>query len=304
MMDEKKLAVIGLVIASIIWATSGVSYPLLLEEGIPLITIIWVMVLFRVISIWLIADYKHVKHELIKDKKEWFFVILNGLFAVGTPIFFIMALEFTKLSNAYFITYTAPIWVFVGAFILLGEKLNPKKLVGLLIAMIGLYLVASPESILSLDPGFVFAMLAALTYAGDIITTRELKDYNYHTVSLYTNAVTLVGITIVAVIFFTFPSFDHPILLLGVIAVLGLLRGVASDLYFIALEKLEASTASLITLSELFFVSIFAVVFLNQIPTQTEAIGYLLIFFSAAIIILRKSEIENFEYLIHLRRKH
>ncbi|MCR4336056.1 MAG: DMT family transporter, partial [archaeon] len=85
---------------------------------------------------------------------------------------------------------------------------------------------------------------------------------------------------------------------------LGLFRGVASDLYYFALEHLEASTAAIITLSELVFASILAFFILGEVPTGSELLGYMIILFAGMIIILRKSDIEDFEYLLHLRRKH
>ena len=80
---------------------------------------------------------------------------------------------------------------------------------------------------------------------------------------------------------------------------LGLLLGVASDLYYLALHELEASTSAIISFLELFFASIGAFLIFGETPSGTEFIGYLLILTASTILILRKADIKNFERLLH-----
>ncbi|MEK6957676.1 MAG: DMT family transporter, partial [archaeon] len=192
-----KAAIIGLIIAGAIWGISGFAAKFFIELGFSFIFILWLSNIFRFISVWLISDYKGIKHEVVTDIKELRMILLNGLFALFTPLFFLASLVYTTLSNAYFIAYTAPAWVLVGAVLLLGEKLTAKKVFGLALTILGLFFIANPESILSLDLGFVFSFIAALTYAGDIITSRELKDYPFHTVSIYANGFQTIVLTMV-----------------------------------------------------------------------------------------------------------
>ncbi len=305
-MLKKTAALIGLIIATLIWAINGVVYYEFIALGFSAVLILWIIRLFRFIAVWFISDFKGVKHELIKDKKELTFVLLNGIFAFLTPLFFVFALMYTKLSNVYFITYSAPAWVMIGAFFFLKEKINVKKIAGLLLTIAGIFMIASPENIFSLDTGVIFSLLCAIFYAGDIITGRELKDYPLHTVSIYSNGFSFIGLSLLLPFSFKVPAFEHELFYFAIIGliVLGLLRGLASDLYYYALEKLDASTASIISLVELIFASLFAVIFFAQFPTVKEIAGYILIMASALIIILRKSDIKQFEYLLHLKRHH
>ena len=299
-----KAAIIGLIIAGAIWGISGFAAKFFIELGFSFIFILWLSNIFRFISVWLISDYKGIKHEVVTDIKELRMILLNGLFALFTPLFFLASLVYTTLSNAYFIAYTAPAWVLVGAVLLLGEKLTAKKVFGLALTILGLFFIANPESILSLDLGFVFSFIAALTYAGDIITSRELKDYPFHAVSIYANGFQAIVLTLVVPFSVAIPDFNIFGIELLAIVVIGLLRGVASDLYYYALEKIEASTASILSLSELVIASVLAFVFLREVPTAIEFLGYAIVLCGAVIILLRDSDIDNFEYLLHLKRKH
>lgn len=152
--------------------------------------------------------------------------------------------------------------------------------------------------------GIVLSILSAFTWTGNIITSRELKDYSYHTVSLYSNATILIALTLLILFVFEIPSFEFAPVIFLALVLIGISRGIASDLYFFALEKIQASTASILSLTELIFASILAFFFLKQTPTETELIGYALIMVSIVIIVLRKSDLRHFKRLITHMQKH
>jgi len=292
-------------IAALIWAVQGVSYKFFLLSGFTFLGILLITRFFRLVSVLLIAYKKNVRHVSIDNFSELKFLFLNSIFSVGTPLFFILGLEFTKTSNIYFLEYTMPAWVFLLAAVFLGEKINSKKILGLILTLLGIFFISNPEHLLTLNMGIVFGFLAAISFAGDIITSRELKDYSYHTVAIYTLIFQLIIYFLMA--FFILPEAVNfsSITLIGILPLiaLGLVLGIASDLYYFALENIDASTAGIFLMSELVFVSVLAFVFLKEMPSLTELFGYCLIMVSGAILILRKSDLENFEYLLHLRKK-
>ena len=242
-MVEKRVAILGLVIAAFIWAISSVSLPIFLELGFSVILIIWIRRIFNFITVWVISDVKKVKHEWVKDRHELKILLINGLFSIATPILFVLALERTSLSNTYFLVYAAPAWVLIGAVFFLGEKINLKKILGLGLTLVGIGFIARPESLLALDPGIIFALLCSISFAAYIITSRELKDYALHTVAIYSSGIGLVVVTFLVTFIFGIPEFAFNPIYLGILAGIGMLRGVATDLYFFALEKLEAGAS-------------------------------------------------------------
>ena len=213
-------------------------------------------------------------------------------------MFFVLALGYTSVSNAYFLEYTMPAWVLVMAVLVLGEKITLKKLVGLSLTIGGVALIAGPSLSAQVNAGFIFGLLAAFCHTGDIITSRELKDYSYHTIALYTNFMQLVIAAIVAPLAFKASLSGLEALPLGAFAVIGFMLGIASDLYYHALQKLEASTAAIISFAELIFAASLAYIIFGEKPLSNEIIGYGLILCAGAIIILRKADIERFEHLL------
>ncbi len=298
-------AIICLVLASLFWAVGGISWKIFESVGFAFIFVFWVSRLFKFLSVLSISYFRVKEHQPIKNRKEFAVIFLNAIFSLATPFFFVLALAYTKVSNAYFLQFTMSAWVLVFAVFFLGEKADWRKVLSIVLVLCGIVLIARPEQLLSLNPGVAFGLLSAISYAGDIITARELKDYSYHTVSVYTNALQFL-VTTAALPFFI-PGASSGISIspngfAGIVA-FGIMIGLASDLYYQALHTLQASTAAIIAHLELFFASILAFLLFAEIPTGMELAGYAAILAASIIILLRKSELRNFEGLLHLADK-
>ena len=64
-------------------------------------------------------------------------VVLAGLFFTGDLFFWHLAILGTTVANATFLATTAPIWVALGAWVVLSESIGPRILVGLLLCLAG-----------------------------------------------------------------------------------------------------------------------------------------------------------------------
>ena len=296
--DFRNSAVVWLIAATLVWTGTGISWKLFSLLGFAFIIVFMVSRLFKLLAVWFISFYRVKQHEPIKSIREFGIIFLNACFSVGTPLFFFLALKYTTISNAYFLQYTMPAWVLIVAVLFLGEKISGKKIFGFGLTMIGIFLIAAPGLSLEFNLGLLFGLLAAFTHTGDIITSRELKDYSYHTVAFYTNLFQFCIAAIVTPFIFEISTSGISALPLLAFAAIGVLLGIASDMYYHALETLEASTAAIISFTELIFAAILAFLIFNEAPKGNELIGYLLILISGVIIVLRKADIERFEHLL------
>ncbi len=302
-LNSKNVAFIGLVFASLIWAVAGVAYKLFISLGYTFAFLFLVTRFFKFTSVWAIGGIRETRHQPIKDRKELALILLNGIFSVATPVFFVLSLSHTSLSNAYFLNYTMPAWVLVLSVLLLGEKISSKKIIGVLLTIAGIIAIARPVDVFSISPGIVFGILSALSFSGDVITARGLKNYSYHTVTIYTNLFQfLVFVPLVFTAGFLPASLDF--ISTGAIVLMGALLGIASYAYYFALEKIEASSAAIISLLELFFAAILGYLIFSEVPASPEVLGYGLILAAIVMLVLRKPSIENFERLLHFHRKH
>jgi drug/metabolite transporter (DMT)-like permease len=302
-LSEKFSAIFGLIVSSFIFAIVGISYKLFISIGIAFISFFWITRLLKLLTVYGIMKARGINIEIISDRRELFFLYLNGFFSVISPIFFALALIYTKVSTAYFLSYTMPAWTLIFSVAFLGEKISLKKLFGIMLTVIGIFLITQPGDLSLVNLGFIFGVLTAFSHAGDIITSRELKDYKPELVSFYSNFFQFVIFTLA---FFAMSKeiiFWEPIIIFYLI-IIGILLGVASSFYYYSLHYIEASKAAIISLTELIFALFLGMLLLQETHSIFEWFGYLFIILAAGIFILRKSSIQNFTRLINFKRKY
>jgi len=302
-LSEKFSAVLGLIVSSFIFAIVGVSYKFFISIGIAFVSFFWITRLLKLLTVYGIMRARGINIEIINDRREIFFLYLNGFFSVITPVFFALSLIYTKVSTAYFLSYTMPAWTLIFSVAFLGEKFSLKKLFGIMLTVIGIFFITNPEDLSSLNLGFLFGILTAFSHTGDIITSRELKYYRPELVSFYSNFFQFIIFTLV---FFTMSKeiIFSDLTIIFYLIIIGILLGIASSFYYYSLHYIEASKAAIISLAELVFALFLGIVFFQESHSLFEWFGYLFIIFAAGIFILRKSPIENFTRLINFKRKY
>jgi len=106
--------------------------------------------------------------------------LLNGLLFSGEFCLLFLALDLTSVSRVSLFFYTMPLWVAVGAhFLIAGERLNARKVLGLIIAFGGISLaLLSSDGSATEDAqwhGDMLALLAALCWAAIALLARTTR---------------------------------------------------------------------------------------------------------------------------------
>jgi drug/metabolite transporter (DMT)-like permease len=100
----------------------------------------------------------HVLRNLLHFAGQWLWV-----FAIaGLPLAMVFAIE-----------YTLPVWTVVLAVILLGERLNPGRVVMLASGVLGMLIILRP-GMLPVEPAALAMLLGALCYAGTSVATKRI----------------------------------------------------------------------------------------------------------------------------------
>ncbi len=121
-------------------------------------------------------------------------VLAFGMFGVGTLFgAYILSIHFVGAALASVLLYTAPAWVAVLAWLMLGETMTGSKVLALCLTLAGVSLVSLGPSILSGQglgavnlPGILLGLLSGLSYATYyIFGKRYLGRYATPTLFLY-----------------------------------------------------------------------------------------------------------------------
>jgi drug/metabolite transporter (DMT)-like permease len=122
---------------------------------------------------------------------------LRSAFLLTATASFFYGLTRNGLAENTAIMDVNPVLVTLGAAIFLGEKLGPRRIAGIVAAMIGAMIIIRPgSSVFSLDA--IFPLIAAFAYAGYSLTTRYVGSREDPWTSLFYAA--LLGALVITVL--------------------------------------------------------------------------------------------------------
>lgn len=187
--------------------------------------------------------------------------------------FFFLALSRIPLANAASLMATNPIFITLGAALFLGEALGPRRMFGIMMAMLGALLILRPGAdAFSLDA--IYPLIAAMCYSGYALVTRKVgHDEDSWTSLLYTGVVGTIILSL-AIPFHWQPP-DISAIPLIIVLVLG---GTVGQLFLIRAFTLgEAAMLAPFSYVGLIFAMLWGTLFFAEIPGWTTLAGALVI---------------------------
>ena len=207
--------------------------------------------------------------------------ILLGMISSLHFVFFVLAVQKTFIANALILVNTAPILVLLLAPLFLRESITLVDVVCVAVTFTGAGIIVGFDKIL-FQPDHLFgdfcALGSALCYALYVILARRLRQIYSSAVIMFwffgLGAVFLwIGGTIAHDHFFSSPSRLSLlfVLLLGILP-----TGIGHFSYNLSLKYIPATKASTIVLLEPVCGTLFALIFLNEIPPAVSFLGIII----------------------------
>lgn len=230
-------------------------------------------------------------------KKNLLYLIISGAALGVNWILLFEAYRYTSITNATLSYYFAPVIVVLLSPILLREKLTLKKLLCVLVAMAGMFLLVWTGASGSINDGNLkgigFGLAAALFYALVVIMNKLTKDIE----GLETTIIqlTLASLILIPYVFskgtITWGMLEGNAILL--LLLVGLLNtGVAYLLYFSSVQKLESQTVAILSYIDPVSAVIMSAIFIGEKIGTPQILGGILILGSAFISGRDKDKIE------------
>ena len=176
---------------SLIWGSSFI----LIKQGLKVYSFQEVGAI-RIISAFIVLLPIAISHFKKVPKSKWKYVVLMGMLGNFIPAF-LFAKAQTQLASSItgVLNALTPLFTFIIGIIVFKHKLNPRQLLGLIIAFIGssvLIFVNSDGEIGSLNFYAFFVVGAALCYA---TSTNIIKNYltSINSLQLTSFALSIVG---------------------------------------------------------------------------------------------------------------
>ncbi|WP_042460145.1 DMT family transporter [Neobacillus dielmonensis] len=242
-------------------------------------------------SVFLLLASLLIKHKpSMKALKENAVLLLVSGAAIGLNwIFLFESYRYTTISNATISYYFAPVFVMILAPWVLKEKLTASKIVCIILAMIGLFLIVNPgsgsaDSSANHTLGITYGLLAAALYASVILMNKFIKNLSGF-------EITLIQLMAAALVLLPYISWKGQLNFTGLnstsivfILILGIIHtGLAYFLYFTSIQELKGQTIAVLSYIDPISAVIFAAIFLNESMTWIQIIGGILILGSTFI---------------------
>ncbi len=212
------------------------------------------------------------KKELKTIPKAGVYVLLGmGLNSIILSILEPFAIKFSTAINYSFLIRSVLLFTVLFALIFLNEKLTRKKIVLVVLTLVGAYLLTTKGQILSLSLGDGLTLLEAalIAFGNNVLGKLSTKNMSANIASAGSFFVSMIPIGIIALLndAVVFPKF--PLLLVG-ITMFSILITITR---FRAYRHASASYVTMIFSFTPVFVALMAYLFLHESITLVQVIG-------------------------------
>jgi len=236
--------------------------------------------------IYSVITKNKISKEKIKDNLH--LLIISGAAMGFNWIFLFEAFKNTTVSIATLTYYFEPAIVMLLSPFLLKENLNLKKILSIVVAVLGLFMIVNIGSLAVGDYnhklGIIFGLIAAVLYATVILTNKFFKNLSGLEATLIQLVVSVV-VLIPYILFIERPDvsmfkteFVPYILILGIFY-----TGIPYLLYFTGMQGLKGQTIATLSYIDPISAVIISALFLNESITIVQIIGGILILGSGFI---------------------
>jgi len=228
---------------------------------------------------WMRLDARPARRApLWSDRAVW----LAGVFFTGDLFFWHLAILGTTVANATFLATTAPIWVALGAFVVLHEAVGRRILIGLALCILGGFALLgesygfAPQRLL----GDLYGVATAVGFGCYVLAVRAARARHGAAELMFAStAITAACLLVIALAFEprVLPQSAQGLVTLVALAVISQVGG--QGLMAVALGTLPATFSALVIFLEAIAAASFGWLLLNEPLGIVQALGGVLILF-------------------------
>ena len=210
------------------------------------------------------------------SKNHWLLLLCLGSLKAMGFLFWIEGLKHTSVFVASTLTRTSPIWVIVGGYFFLNEKVEIKAIGGMLLSFLGVALIGVSDIAGAGNNwlGILLVMFCAFFQAADMLVNRVIRKSG----SLWTTVFCIFGIASVEVFTYgmitgaNFGPFSMEVyLVVAALAIFCTLLGQSVNIW--VLKYMKAATVSIIQLISPFIAAITAYLLLHEVSGIMTFVG-------------------------------
>ena len=200
--------------------------------------------------------------------------VVRAVVVLVSSLLFVTALRSLPLAEATALNYSTPVIVVLMGCLLLKESMTPARIAFVIAGAVGMLLIVRPGGAV-FQGAAVYALLAALFYAGYQILTRLLAGENPRVLLFYPAVIGTLVMSALA------PGFDWPSGMpwthVALIVLGGLLGTLGHFLFILAFRHAPASAITPFTYTQLVWATLVGWVLYGHCPDAIAIAGMLII---------------------------
>jgi drug/metabolite transporter (DMT)-like permease len=251
---------IALILATLVLFVSMDTLVKDLVQRTPPPQLIWLRFLVHMLAAAAIVLAVPRLRPFVRSKAPGRQLLRSALLLTTTTTFF-FGLKYVKLADLVILTQAAPLMVVALSVLILGERVGPRRWLGVIVGFAGVLII--------LKPGFgfqwasLFGLASAIIYAVYQIMTRSLSVADHTmTTFFYTASVGTVVMAAVAPFFWQTPTLADAVL----ICLPGLIGAFGHLLLIMAFARSEASLLAPYFYTAIVWATAMGWVFFGEIP--------------------------------------
>jgi drug/metabolite transporter (DMT)-like permease len=287
-MDNKKIGVISIIFADIMWAIEPIFAKLAYKDAdvLQTATIRAIFVALTALPYIFITNRGNFR---INRKQFGVLVYIAIAGTIIADMLYLIALAKIPIVNALLIGHLQPIFIIVIGFLVLREERLAKfDYLGVLVMMIAALLVTTKtlENLTSLKLGTfgdLIVLFATVAWATTAIAVRKyIKDMNAGVMAFYRFMMAGIILTVYSLLKSSLQILNIYQILIGIVV------GVGIIFYYEGLKRLKAMQVSSLELATPFFGSVLGFIALGERVTIMQIFGILIMF--VGVYLLAKKE--------------
>ena len=195
----KKIHLILPILAGIMFGSTGIFVRTLTQNGIDSTTLLFLRFSLAIIPILLAIIL--TDKELFKiDLSDFPLFLVCAICIIGLNLCYNESMNMIPLSLAAVLLSLAPIYVLIFAYILFGEKITPKKLVCMFLAIFGCLLMTGilEDSLTSIPLfGILLGVGAGLFWAIYLMASKKSIETGKHTYTILFYSIIFISISLI-----------------------------------------------------------------------------------------------------------
>ena len=212
-------------------------------------------------------------------------LVLRGIFGTIALVCIFYAIRNMPLNISTVIQYTYPIFISIFAGVLINEKISKNLIIASLTGWLGILIILNPSQLSSLNIeinnltvgiAFIGAISTSLAY----ITVKKLSSTeDVFVIIKYFPLISVITLSPIVFINWITPNINDLFWIIGI----GLFTQAGQTFLTIGIKKLQTSEAATINYLQVFFGSLWGILFFNELININFIIGSLLVLLGTII---------------------